>query len=294
MWFYVQLLLNGLFIGLLYALIAVGFVMIYKASDVINFAQGEFVMFAAYVVAACLQLYDWPLWAAILAGLAAMVLLGLLIEVSVLRYLIGRPIVAMIMATIGMAAFLRGLGPLLWGIESKQLPLPLPEEPYFIGDLTVAPTQIFAALVALACIAAVGWLFVRSRIGVALRAIADDQQVAMAMGIDVKRYFALSWALAGVIALAGGIVWGNMLGVDIQLALVGLKVFPVVILGGLDSIQGAILGGLIVGITESLAAGFVDPLVGGGTKDFTPYVLMIIVLMVKPFGLFGKETIERV
>jgi branched-chain amino acid transport system permease protein len=287
-------LLNGLFIGLLYALIAVGFVMIYKASDVINFAQGEFVMFAAYVVAACLQLYDWPLWAAILVGLAAMVLLGLLIELSVLRYLIGRPIVAMIMATIGMAAFLRGFAPLLWGIESKQLQLPLPEEPFFIGDLTLAPTQIFAALLALACIVAVGWLFVRSRIGVALRAIADDQQVAMAMGIDVKRYFALSWALAGVIALAGGIVWGNMLGVDIQLALVGLKVFPVVILGGLDSIQGAILGGLIVGTAESLAAGFVDPLVGGGTKDFTPYVLMIIVLMIKPFGLFGKETIERV
>ncbi len=292
--FYIQLGLNGLLIGVLYALIALGFVMIYKASDVINFAQGEFIMFAGYVMAASLQHYGLPLWGAILVGLAVMVVLGFLFEFAVLRYLVGRPVVAVIMATIGMAAFLRGMGPLLWGVRAMELPLPLSEEPYFAGELMFSPMQIFSTVLSLGSIGAMGWLFASSRFGVALRAMADDQLAALSMGIDVKRYFAISWALAGVVAVAGGLIWGSLLGVDIQLALVGLKVFPVVILGGLDSILGAIVGGLIVGVAESLAAGFVDPLVGGGTKDFTPYLLMILVLMVKPYGLFGKVTIERV
>ncbi len=292
--YYAQLMLNGLFVGSLYSLIALGFVLIYKASDTINFAQGEFVMFAGYIVAACFQIYGLPLWASLLIGLGGMVALGFLVEWSVLRFLIGRPVVAVIMATIGLASFLRGFAPLVWGIETKNLPLPLPTDPIFMGELMLAPNQIFAAVLAVACIVLIGLGFSRSRTGVALRAIADDQQAALAMGINVKLHFAIAWAVAGVVALVGGLVWGNLLGVDIQLALVGLKVFPVVILGGLDSVAGAILGGLIIGATESLAAGFIDPLVGGGTKDFIPYVLMIIILMVKPYGLFGKPTIERV
>ena len=139
-----------------------------------------------------------------------------------------------------------------------------------------------------------GWFFLKSRMGVAMRAVADNQQVAMAMGIDVERYFGLAWAMTGIVSALGGIVWGNLLGVDVQLSLVGLKVFPVVILGGLDSIPGAIVGGLIVGIVENLAAGYIDPYVGGGTKDFAPYVLMIIALMVRPYGIFGKAIIERI
>jgi branched-chain amino acid transport system permease protein len=203
-------------------------------------------------------------------------------------------VVAVIMATIGLAAFLQGLAPFLWGAETKNLPLPLSQEPIYLGPMLLSRIEIYAAILALICIAAFGFFFTKSRMGIALRAIADDQQVAMAMGIDVKLYFALAWGIAGIVAAIGGVVWGNLLGVDIQLALVGLKVFPVVILGGLDSIVGAIVGGIIIGVVESLAAGFIDPLVGGGTKDFTPYVLMILVLMVRPYGLFGKEIIERV
>ena len=292
--FYVELMINGLLVGTLYSLIALGFVLIYKASDVINFAQGELVMFAGFVLAACLQQYGLPLWVAILAGFAAMIGLGFLTERLVLQHLVGRPVVAVIMATIGLAAFLQGLAPLLWGSETKNLPLPLNNDPIFIGDILLSPVELYAAGLSLACMAGFGWFFTKSRTGIALRAIADDQSVAMAMGINVKLYFALAWAIAGIVAAIGGVVWGNLLGVDIQLALIGLKVFPVVILGGLDSIVGAIVGGLIVGLVESVAAGFIDPLVGGGTKDFTPYVLMILVLMVKPYGLFGKEIIERV
>jgi branched-chain amino acid transport system permease protein len=287
-------MLNGLLVGALYSLIALGFVLIYKASDVINFAQGELVMFAGYIVAACLQLYGLPLWLSIVLGLGGMVLLGYLVEKLVLAHLIGRPVVAIIMATIGLASFLQGLAPFLWGIETKNLPLPISEEPVWVGGILFSPLELFAALLAFASIAVIGWFFTKSRIGIALRAIADDQQVSLAMGIDVKRYFAVAWGIAGVVALMGGLVWGNLLGVDIYLALLGLKVFPVVILGGLDSIVGAIVGGLIVGAVESLAAGFLDPLVGGGTKDFTPYILMILVLMLRPYGLFGKEDIERV
>jgi branched-chain amino acid transport system permease protein len=292
--YYVELVVNGLMVGSLYSLIAVGFVLIYKASDVINFAQGEFVMFGGYIVAACLQLYGLSLWLSLTIGVVAMVLLGFVIEGAVLKHLIGRPVVAVIMATIGLASFLRGLAPLLWGIETKNLPLPVPETPFLVGEIQISPSELFAGLVSFTSIALIGWLFTKSRVGIALRAIADDQQVSMAMGISVKRYFALSWAIAGVVALVGGVIWGNLIGVDIQLALVGLKVFPVVILGGLDSILGAIIGGLLVGAVEALAAGLVDPLVGGGTKDFTPYVLMILLLMVRPYGLFGKENIERV
>lgn len=294
MLFYVELFLNGLLVGALYSLIALGFVLIYKASDALNFAQGEFVMFAGYIVAACVQLYGFPLYVAIPVAIAGMVALGFLVEKLVLQYMIGRPVVAIIMATIGLAAFLRGLAPAFWGIETKLIPLPLSDEPIFVFDILLNRIELIAAVFALVTFGAVGWLFTKSRVGIALRAIADDQQVSMAMGIDVKRYFAISWAMAGVVALVGAVIWGNAIGVDVQLALLGLKVFPVVILGGLDSIAGAVVGGLIIGAVEALAAGVIDPYVGGGTKDFTPYVLMIFVLMVRPSGLFGKENIERV
>jgi branched-chain amino acid transport system permease protein len=203
-------------------------------------------------------------------------------------------VVAVIMATIGLAAVLRGLAPLLWGAETRALTLPISDEPFIWGPLFVPPIQLLGALVSLMFLAAFGWFFLKSRKGIAMRAVADNQQVAMAMGINVERYFALAWSMAGVVSALGGIVWGSLLGVDTHLALVGFKVFPVVILGGLDSIPGAILGGLIIGIVENVAAGYVDPYVGGGTKDFAPYILMIVALMVRPYGIFGKAIIERV
>ena len=292
--FFLLLLSNGVLIGLMYSLIALGFVLVYKATDAINFAQGEFVMIAGFVVVAFLQLYEFPLAVSILVGLAAMIAFGFGLERTVLRRLIGRPIVAVIMATIGLAAVLRGVGPLVWGAETKPLPLPITDEPIVWGPLFIPPIQLLGAVVSLVFLAVFGWFFLKSRKGIAMRAVADNQQVAMAMGINVERYFALAWAMTGIVSALGGVVWGSLLGVDVHLALVGFKVFPVVILGGLDSIPGAIVGGLIVGIVENVAAGYIDPYVGGGTKDFAPYVLMIIALMIRPYGIFGKQIIERV
>jgi Branched-chain amino acid ABC-type transport system, permease components len=278
----------------MYSLIALGFVLVYKATDAINFAQGEFVMIAGFVVAVAITAYGAPLWLAVLVGLAGMIGFGFGLERVMLRKLIGRPVIAVVMATIGLAAILRGFGPMVWGAGTKSLALPIPEEPIILGPLFIPPIQLLGAAVSLLFLAAFSWFFLRSRRGIAMRAVADNQQVAMAMGIDVERYFGLAWAMTGIVSALGGIVWGNLLGVDVQLSLVGLKVFPVVILGGLDSIPGAIVGGLIVGIVENMAAGYIDPYVGGGTKDFAPYVLMIIALMVRPYGIFGKAIIERI
>jgi branched-chain amino acid transport system permease protein len=292
--FSLLLLSNGVLIGLMYSLIALGFVLVYKATDAINFAQGEFVMIAGFVVVAFLLSYKAPLWLSIVAGLLAMIAFGFGLERAVLRKLIGRPIIAVVMATIGLAAVLRGIGPLTWGADTKNLALPISDEPFVLGPLFIPPIQILGALVSLGFLAAFGWFFLKSRKGIAMRAVADSQQVAMAMGINVERYFALAWAMTGVVSALGGVIWGSLLGVDVHLALVGFKVFPVVILGGLDSIPGAIIGGLIVGLVENVAAGYIDPYVGGGTKDFAPYVLMIAALMVRPYGIFGKRIIERV
>ena len=285
---------NGILIGLMYSLIALGFVVVYKATDAINFAQGEFVMLSALFSAAVMVLMELPFWVGVLVALIAMISFSFGLERVVLRPLLGRPIVAVIMATIGLAAILRGLGPLIFGAETRAISLPVGDEPLIIGPFILQPVQITGALVAVAFLGGFTWFFLKSRMGVAMRAVADNQQVAMAMGINVERYFALAWAMAGIVSALGGVVWGAMLGVDVHVSLVGLKVFQVVILGGLDSIIGAVVGGLIVGIVENLAAGYLDPLVGGGTKDFAPYVLMIIALMVRPYGIFGKRKIERV
>ena len=294
-WYFFGLLMsNGILIGLMYSLIALGFVLVYKATDAINFAQGEFVMIAGFLVAVALGLYGAPLWLAVGVGLAAMIGFGFGLERVVLRPLIGRPVVAVIMATIGLSAVLRGFGPLVWGAETRPLPLPISDEPIVWGPLFVPPIQILGAVVSLVFLAGFGWFFLKSRKGIAMRAVADSQQVAMAMGINVERYFGLAWAMTGIVSALGGIIWGSLLGVDVHLALVGFKVFPVVILGGLDSIPGAIVGGLIVGLVENVAAGYIDPYVGGGTKDFAPYLLMILALMVRPYGIFGKRIIERV
>ncbi len=292
--FLFALLLNGASIGLMYSLIALGFVLVYKATDAINFAQGEFVMLAGLIAALVAGIEGAPLIAAVLAALAVMIGFSFGLERVVLRPLLGRPVVSVIMATIGLAAILRGLAPVIFGGETRALPLPIGDEPISIGAASLPPIQVAGAILAILFFLASNWFFKKSRMGVAMRAVADNQQVAQAMGINVERYFALAWAMAGIVSALGGVVWGSMLGVDVHLALVGLKVFPVVILGGLDSIGGALVGGLIIGIVENLAAGYLDPYVGGGTKDFAPYVLMIVVLMVRPYGIFGKRKIERV
>ena len=294
-WQFTALLLsNGVLIGLMYSLIALGFVLVYKATDAVNFAQGEFVMIAGFVAVGALTVFGVPLWLSILAALVGMIAFGFALERVMLRKLIGRPVIAIVMATIGLAAILRGLGPFGIFQGTRPLPLPLPDEPFVLGPLFIPPIQLVGGLVSLLFLAGFGYFFLKSRKGIAMRAVADNQQVALAMGINVERYFGVAWAMTGIVSALGGVLWGNMLGVDVNLALVGFKVFPVVILGGLDSIPGAVIGGLIVGIVENVAAGYVDPFVGGGTKDFAPYVLMILALMIRPYGIFGKRIIERV
>ena len=289
-----DLIVGGLATGAIYMIIAIGFTLLWQTSQAINFAQGEFVMFAGFIAAGAAEFAHAPFWVCALLAIAGMIALGFALERVVLRPLIGRPIIAVVMATIGLAAVLRGSAVLAFGAGTRNIAMPIPDDPIPLGSITLPPVEVVGAAVSLLFLAGFTWFFLKSRTGIAMRAVADSQQVAMAMGINVRRYFAFAWAMAGVVSALGGIVWGAMLGVDNQLALVGLKVFPVVILGGLDSIVGAVIGGLIVGIVENLAAGYFDPLVGGGTKDFVPYLLMIIVLMLRPEGLFGRRRIERV
>jgi branched-chain amino acid transport system permease protein len=292
--FFFDLFVNGLMIGSMYALVALGFVLIYKATSVVNFAQGELVMFGGYIAAALVVLYKLPLPIALPVLLGAMIALGFIVERGVLRPMVGQNVISVVMVTVGLAQVFQGSAAMIWGAQTKNIPLPIPLEPYVIWEIYLSPVNIVAAVVSGIFLVAFVWFFRKSRMGIAMRATANDQQAAMAVGINVRLVFALSWAIAGLAAGLGGVLWGNLIGVDTQLALVGLKVFPAVILGGLDSVPGALVGGLIIGAVESVAAGYVDPYVGGGTKDFLPYLLMILALMVRPYGFFGREIIERV
>ena len=294
MTFFLDLFVNGLMIGMMYALVALGFVLIYKATSVVNFAQGDLMMFGGYIAAALIVLHKLPLLVALPILLGTMVVLGFIVERGVLRPLVGQQVISVVMVTIGLAQVFQGLAAMLWGAQTKNIPLPIRLDPYVIWEIYISPVNLVAAVVSGIFLVAFAWFFRKSRMGIAMRAVANDQQAAMAVGINVRFVFALSWAIAGIAAALGGILWGNLIGVDTQLALVGLKVFPAVILGGLDSIPGAIVGGLIIGAIESVAAGYVDPYVGGGTKDFLPYVVMIVALMIRPYGFFGREIIERV
>src|SRR3954470_2840338 len=219
--FTLVLLTNGVMIGLMYALIALGFVLIYKATDAINFAQGEFVMFAGFIAAGAAEILGAPFWVSALLAVAGMVALGFGLERVVLRPLIGRPVIAVVMATIGLAAVLRGLAVLLFGAGTRAIVMPVGDEPLFLGPIMLPPVQLVGAGVSLVFLAGFTWFFLRTRMGVAMRAVADNQTVSMGMGINVQRYFALAWALTGVVSALGGIIWGAMLGVDNQLPLVG-------------------------------------------------------------------------
>src|SRR2546428_3408474 len=253
--FTVLLLSNGVLIGLMYSLIALGFVLVYKATDAINFAQGEFVMISGFVAAAGLMVWGTPLWLAVALALGGMIILGFALERVMLRRLIGRPVIAVVMATIGLAAILRGVGPFTIFSGTKPLPLPIREEPFLVGPLFIPPIQLLGAGVSIGFLAAFGWFFLKSRKGIAMRAVADNQQVALAMGNNVERYFGDAWATPGIVSALGGILWGNLLGVDVNLALVGFKVFPVVILGGLASIPDAMVGALHAASVVDIAPG---------------------------------------
>jgi branched-chain amino acid transport system permease protein len=293
MTFLVALLIDGALTGAIYALIALSFVVVYKSSRMINFAVGECVTLASRLVAFGVHGLGLGLGGGVAVGCAGMVAVMVGFNEAVLRQLAGRPVIALIMITIGLAALLRGATSLLLGGVPAGIVGVLPE-PIVIGTVPIAVEKLVAALMAIACIAAVSLALQRSRTGVALRAIADDQQSAMAVGIDLHRYFGLTWALMGVISVLGGTLWTVVAGGGFGMALVGLKVFPIVIIGGLDSIGGTIVGAVLVGVLESLAAGYVDPVVGGGFSNIASYLILLTLLFVRPYGLFGRPDVRRV
>jgi branched-chain amino acid transport system permease protein len=291
-----QDIINGVMIGALYALIALGFVLIYKASRVINFAQGEVVMFGGFLAVVLTTLYGLAFPLAFLVTLVIAAIIGLVIERGILRPLIGKPLISVVMATIGLASVLRGLAPFLWSASTRTFPSSFvnTNKPVDFLGVPVAVISLWSFGFAAVFVLLFGLFFRFTRTGIAMQAVADDQQAAMSMGISVQRVFAWSWAIALLVAAVGGTILGNRQGVDIALATIGFKVFPVVILGGLDSIVGAIVAGIAIGIIENLAGTYVDPHVGGGFKDVAPFVVMVIVLLVRPYGLFGSAEIDRV
>jgi len=292
--FFVALVVDGMLAGTLYALIALAFVVVYKASRIINFALGEWVMLGSRLAAAGFYALHLGRAAALAAGCAGMALLGIVFNRLVLQRLVGQPLIALIMVTLGLGALVRGAAALAFRGIPGAVPLAIPQAPVMLAGIAISADKLAAAVIAAAAIGGVSWFFQRSRTGLALRAIADDQQVAMAMGIDIGRHFSIAWALVGVVAVLAGTLWTAASGGGFGLVLVGLKVFPVVIVGGLDSIPGTIAGALLIGVLESLAAGYLDPLLGGGFSTVAAYLVLLGMLFARPYGLFGRPHVERV
>ena len=292
--FFVAVLVHGLLAGALYALLALAFVVVYKASRLINFALGDFTMFAARLAAAGWHGLGLGLIGALGLGCAGMVALALGVNRLVWRPLVGSPVIALLMVTIGLGTMVRAAAVFLFQGLPAGLPLPLPRDPVAIQGVLLSGDELVAAAIALLCTVMVSWGLQRSRLGIALRAIADDQQAAMLVGIDLHRYVALTWALMGLLCVVAGTLWTVMAGGGVSVVLVGLKVLPMVIIGGLDSLPGTLLGALVVGLLESLVAGYLDPLVGGGFSTIAAYLVALVVLWMRPYGLLGTPDIERV
>lgn len=289
-----QIIVSGLAAGGVYGLIALGFVLIYKATSILNLATGEFMTLGAFVCLSVMTQISAPFYIALVATMIFAAVLGIVIERVVLRPLIGEPIIAVIMVTIGLASIIRGLSHMIWSPEYRTFPRIFPPEPLDLGFAIVPSGLLWGFIFAVACTAIFTLIFRYTRTGLAMRATAANQQAALSMGISVKRIFALSWSLAAITAGIGGIIIGNISGISIHLGHIGLKVLSVIILGGLDSIVGAIVGGFIIGILENFAGVFLDSIFGGGVKEVVPFVILVIILMIRPYGIFGKAIIERV
>jgi branched-chain amino acid transport system permease protein len=293
--FLLQLLINGLVVGSIYALVATGFVIIYKSTSALNLAQGEFLMVGAYICMQSMVGFELPLLTAFGVTLLFTALLGITIERVILRPLLGSPVISVIMVTLGLSGILRSSLQLFFGTDTKPFPEILPSAPIHLGPVPIAQGYLYAVACAALLLLLLTAFFNYSRTGLALRATASNQQTALSMGISVKRMFAVSWGIAAVVSAIGGILLAAIRGgVDMSLAHMGLKVLPVVILGGLDSIVGAIVGGLVIGILENISGGYLDPLVGGGIKEVVPYIVLVLILMIRPSGLFGRKRIDRV
>ena len=287
-----ELAVNGGLAGLMYALVAMGIVLIYKSSSVPNLAQGGLTMLGAYMVLAFANGVGLPMWLAIPAAMATMFLAGMGIERVALRRLAGRPIVMILMMTLGIDIFIRASTMTIWGGSGRPLDIGISDEPLFLGPLLLNRAYVVGAVVSLVLFTAF-MLFFRTRRGVVLRAIADDYTASWSVGISVERGVALSWALSSVVATTAGVLWGSVQTVDQTLAMLLLKGITVAVLGGMDSLGGAILAGLLLGILESVASGVLDPLLGGGTRELVVAAVLILTIMIRPHGLFGRHDIER-
>ncbi len=293
--FFFEVAIGGLLSGVMYSLVALGFVLIFKASGVFNFAQGAIVLFAALTLVGLHEM-GLPMWAAIIATLFVMVLLAIAIERIVLSHLVNQEHIILFMATIGIAYFLDGFGQTIWGSEVKILDVGIPDQPdfYFNGSILINDFDLVAAVIAGILVVVLALFFQYTRIGRALRAVADDHQAALSVGIPLNHIWVVVWSVAGMVGLVAGIMWGSKLGVQFSLALIALKALPVLILGGFTSIPGAIIGGLIIGAGEKLAEVFIAPMIGGGIEDWFAYMLALVFLVFRPQGLFGEKIIERV
>ncbi|MEO8190958.1 MAG: branched-chain amino acid ABC transporter permease [Acidobacteriota bacterium] len=291
--FFAEVLTGGLLAGVMYSLVALGFVLIYKASGVLNFAQGTMVFFAALIFVS-LREKGWGLVGAGAAAIVAMILLAFFVERFVLRPLVNQPPIALFLATIGLAFLLEGVSQGLLGAQAHGLEIGIPDVPFQLGAVNVSQFDLFAAGVAGLLVALLAVFFSRTRIGRALRAVGDDHQAALSVGIPLEQIWVIVWSAAGFVALVAGILWGSRTGVQFSLTFIALKALPVLILGGFTSIPGAIVGGLVVGASEKLAEVYLGPHIGSGLENWFPYVLATLFLLVRPEGLFGERRIERV
>lgn len=291
--FFLETLIGGLLAGTMYSLVAIGFVLIYKASGVFNFAQGAMLLFAALTFVS-LHEQGVPFVLALALTLVVMIIGALLIERLVLRPLVNRSQITLFMATLGLSFIVEGLAQGLMGAQVRALDLGIEDIPLFVGEVMISQFDLVAAAVAAVLVALLALLFNRTRIGIALRAVADDTRAALSIGINLNRIWQIVWAVAGMVGLVAGLLWGARQGVQFSLSLVVLKALPVLIIGGFTSIGGAIVGGLIVGAAENLAEAYIGPLIGGGITPWFAYFLALVFLYIRPAGLFGDCAIERV
>jgi branched-chain amino acid transport system permease protein len=295
MTFFLQLVVTGFALGMVYALVAIGFVIILKCSEAFNIAQGHFVMIGGYLGYTFLVTFGLPIWASLLLAIGVAIILGLLIERLTLRPLVGQPVLAIVMMTIALATVLEGLATLIWGGEYKTYHGVLPTLTLKVSGISIPSESLIGLIVSIVAVLILLLLFRYTKIGLAMRATAEDLQVVQSVGIKATTVYAISWIIACVVGVIGGILLGGVSGVKIELAAIGLKAFAVVLLGGVNSIGGAIVAGIMLGVLENIAAGYLDPLLpGGGLAQVFPFIVMIIVLIFRPYGLFGLVRIERI
>ncbi|MBT8436896.1 MAG: branched-chain amino acid ABC transporter permease [Gammaproteobacteria bacterium] len=298
MLFFIEVALSGLMAGVMYSLVALGFVLIFKASGIFNFAQGVMALFAALTLVGLMEKFGMPIWLAIIGTIAVMVALAWAIERFMLRPLVNQEPIILFMATIGLAYVLEGMGDILWGSDVKLLDIGIPQgaSDWMLDsfDIYIEKLEIFAAATAAVMVTFLAIFFQKTRIGRALRAVADDHQAALSVGISLHTIWVIVWSVAGIVALVAGIMWGSKSGVQFSLSLIALKALPVLILGGFTSVPGAIIGGMIIGVGEKVAEVYLGPIVGGAIENWFAYMLALAFLLFRPQGLFGERIIERV